>query len=73
MNSRRSSIVDRLTLVALWLGMVGFIALHSLVIAPNRGDPAVTSFRIVWFLGLGLVATLIVYFSIRTNSKAEEM
>lgn len=71
MSSRRSSIVDRLALVVLWLGMVGFVAFHSLVISPSRGDPAVTSFRIAWFAGLGFVTALVVYFGVRADSNAE--
>lgn len=71
MSSRSSFVVDRATLLVLWLGMFGFVALHSFAIPPNRGDPAVTSFRVAWFGGLGLVTALLVYVGLDDDSTPE--
>lgn len=53
--------------------MAGFVVFHGfLLFSRSFGDTAVTSFRIAWFVGLGLVAAMAVYFGTRDRSTTGE-
>lgn len=72
MAGNRTFTIDRVVLAILWLGMGGFVAFHSaLLFSRSQGDPAVWAFRVAWFVGLGLVAVMLVYFRTRSGSTAD--
>lgn len=73
MGGRRSSTIDRSVLAIAWLGMAGFVGLHSfLILSRNVGDPTVATFRISWFAGLGVVTAMLLYFGVRSRSTVDE-
>ncbi|USZ69741.1 hypothetical protein NGM10_16720 (plasmid) [Halorussus salilacus] len=62
MDVRSSVTVNNAVLAILWLGMAGFVVFHSLVLLWSVDGPTRASFRLAWFVGLGLVAVTLAYF-----------
>lgn len=60
--------LDRLLLVVLAAGLVGFVALHSYALLVGHPDGTLSVVRLAWFAGLGLVAALSAYAAFATQS-----
>jgi len=58
-------VIDRGFLVVLWVGMLGFIILHSLFLFTGAAEQTLSLIRIVWFGGLGALTAIIALISMR--------
>lgn len=72
MASRDSSTADRAFLMLVWVGIAGFVVLHSYLLLRAGGEQTRALFRLAWFAGLGVVAALLVYFTVRERPAAVE-
>jgi hypothetical protein len=65
MGARDLHVIDRSFLAILWVGMLGFIVLHSLLLFTGGIEQTVSLIRIVWFGGLGVLTVMIALSAIR--------
>lgn len=60
MRVRKHLTVERGTLAVLWLGMAGFVVLHSVLLVTTASGRTRSLIRLTWFVGLGVLIALIV-------------